>query len=412
MPASGALSKTLEKAKADMSASSMAVGLAAGILLAVAVLYPKTGAPKADAGKAKHDSDLSYPATLPTNEKEAFNEICDQLTEEILSELQGTYDMPKEAIEWVKKMIEYNVKGGKLNRGLTVVSVKRTIDAAKGNALSTREFARAAVLGWCIEWLQAFFLVADDVMDDSVTRRGQPCWFRLPQVKLIAVNDSFILESNVFQILRRHFGHEAFYTPLFDLFREVTLQTELGQLLDLTSQPMDGQIDLHRFTLQRYQLIVKYKTAFYTFYLPIACGLILSGMGEPGALAAARRVCVLMGEYFQVQDDVLDCFGDPKVIGKVGTDIQDNKCSWLVVQALDKATPAQRKILETHYGKHEEASVAAVKALYRDMGLEMLFKKYEEQSYAAIQAELDALPVNIPRPVFEILLKKIYKRSK
>jgi farnesyl diphosphate synthase len=60
--------------------------------------------------------------------------------------------------------------------------VKRTLDAAKGRPLSTREFARAAVLGWCIEWLQAFFLVADDVMDDSVTRRGQPCWFRLPQV--------------------------------------------------------------------------------------------------------------------------------------------------------------------------------------------------------------------------------------
>jgi farnesyl diphosphate synthase len=121
----------------------------------------------------------------------------------------------------------------------------------------------------------------------------------LHQVKLIAVNDSFILESNVFQILRHHFGHEAFYPTLFDLFREVrtithgwlvvhitsndpwssipsdlhyqqvTLQTEMGQLLDLTSQPTAGEIDLERFTLERYKLIVKYKTAFYTFYLPI-----------------------------------------------------------------------------------------------------------------------------------------------
>ena len=47
-----------------------------------------------------------------------------------------------------------------------------------------------------------------------------------------------------------------------------------------------------------------------------------------------------------LQDDFLDCFGDPKVTGKVGTDIEDNKCSWLVVQALAKANTEQRTLLE------------------------------------------------------------------
>lgn len=80
--------------------------------------------------------------------------------------------------------------------------MKRTIDAAtKGKPLSPPEFARAAVLGWCIEWLQAFFLVADDVMDDSVTRRGQPCWFRLPHVSAFVHFGVLLMRrhSDVFQ---------------------------------------------------------------------------------------------------------------------------------------------------------------------------------------------------------------------
>lgn len=60
----------------------------------------------------------------------------------------------------------------------------------------------------------------------------------------------------------------------------------------------------------------------------------------------AQKICLEIGEYFQVQDDFLDCFGDPGVIGKVGTDIQDNKCSWLVVKALDVATMDQKTILK------------------------------------------------------------------
>ena len=47
-----------------------------------------------------------------------------------------------------------------------------------------------------------------------------------------------------------------------------------------------------------------------------------------------------------VQDDYIDCFGDPALTGKVGTDIEDNKCSWLVVQALSRASDEQRSLLE------------------------------------------------------------------
>ncbi len=56
-------------------------------------------------------------------------------------------------------------------------------------------------------------------------------------------------------------------------------QTELGQLLDMsTESPETGKMDFSRFSLERYKLIVKYKTAFYSFYLPVASGLILAGV--------------------------------------------------------------------------------------------------------------------------------------
>jgi farnesyl diphosphate synthase len=95
----------------------------------------------------------------------------------------------------------------------------------------------------------------------------------------------------------------------------------------------------------------------------------------------------------------------------VGTDIQDNKCSWLVVQALDRVTPKQRKILEDNYGQWCDKKVANVKALYKELDLVKVFETYEEDSYKRIQTQLDKVTL-MPRDVFELLLKKIYKRSK
>ena len=43
------------------------------------------------------------------------------------------------------------------------------------------------------------FLVADDVMDSSTTRRGKPCWYRIDGVGNCAINDSFILESHIYR---------------------------------------------------------------------------------------------------------------------------------------------------------------------------------------------------------------------
>lgn len=55
-----------------------------------------------------------------------------------------------------------------------------------------------------------------------------------------------------------------------------------------------------------------------------------------------------MGDLYQIQDDYLDCFGDFEVFGKDSTDIQEGKCSWLIVTALQHVNPEQRKILDVN----------------------------------------------------------------
>eukprot|EP01051_Picozoa_sp_SAG22_P015873 SAG22_NODE_2141_length_2948_cov_1.249912_4_plen_78_part_00 len=74
-----------------------------------------------------------------------------------------------------------------------------------------------------------------------------------------------------------------------------------------------------RFTPAAYARIVQLKTSDYTFYLPLAGGMLLAGKADPVSLAAARTVCDAVGEYFQVQDDFLDFYGDEATTGKIGT---------------------------------------------------------------------------------------------
>ncbi|KAJ1564994.1 Farnesyl pyrophosphate synthetase [Cladochytrium tenue] len=249
-------------------------------------------------------------------------------------------------------------------------------------------------------------------MDASKTRRGSPCWYLVEKVGMVAINDGFIVESIIYRLLKRYFRREAYYADLLDLFHEVTYQTELGQLMDLITAP-EGDVDLSRFSVARHAYIVRYKTAFYSFYLPVALAMHAAGVSDPAAHRAAAAVLLPLGEYFQAQDDFLDCFGSPEVIGKIGTDIEDNKCSWLVNQALARASPEQRSVLDENYGQKDPAKVARVKVVYAELGLEAAYRAYEEDSYRRIMGLVDAIDdAVLPRDMFVTFTNRIYKRKK
>jgi len=345
----------------------------------------------------------------------------------IAKELTGflkTHKMPENAIEWFTKSLEFNTPGGKLNRGISVVD---TVELLIGQELQGEEYQRVALLGWCIELLQAFFLVSDDIMDASITRRGQPCWYRVEDVNIkpiskvgmIAINDAFLLEGSIYHLLKAHFRKDSYYVELLDLFHETTFLTEIGQLIDLITAPED-QVDLTQFSLERHKLIVVYKTAYYSFYLPVALAMYYLGLSSPALHDQAKAILIPLGEYFQVQDDYLDCFGTPEQIGKIGTDILDNKCSWCVNVALKHCNDEQRKILDDNYGQKNAEAEARVKKVFDEVKLPELYAEYEDAAYKRVtklidevdETPVDGAKVGMKKEVYRAFLGKIYKRTK
>ncbi|CCH60375.1 hypothetical protein TBLA_0C05770 [Henningerozyma blattae CBS 6284] len=335
------------------------------------------------------------------------------IVEELTQSLKD-YGMPQEAIDWFAKSLNHNTPGGKLNRGLSVVD---TYVILKGyhdvEELDSKEYDQLALLGWCVELLQAYFLVADDMMDHSLTRRGQPCWYKVPDVGDIAINDSFMLEAAIYKLLKSHFKKESYYIDLIELFHEVTFQTELGQLLDLITAPED-KVDLTKFSLDKHSFIVIFKTAYYSFYLPVALAMYVAGITDEKDLKQARDVLIPLGEYFQIQDDYLDCFGTPEQIGKIGTDIQDNKCSWVINKALQLATPEQRTILDANYGQRNSESEAKCKKVFYDLKIDQEYTTYEEKIAKELQAQIAQVDESrgFKSQVLTTFLNKVYKRTK
>lgn len=342
------------------------------------------------------------------SELEHFDSVFDELVNDVITCPAVSSSGTQAAVMWFKEVAEYNVPYGKKNRGLSVVTSFKEL---KGDH-TKEEIKRAMVLGWCVEWLQAFFLVADDIMDGSITRRGKPCWYKKDGVGMTAINDSFFLESAVFQILRKHIGDQPYYLSVVELFHDTILQTVTGQCLDLTTAPPEGKIDFTLFTMDTYSAIVKWKTAFYSFYLPVALAMYMVGISDERCHSTAKSILLKMGHFFQVQDDYLDCYGSPAVIGKIGTDIEDNKCSWLVVQALNHCTPQQKQVLLENYGQHDKKKVERVKELYQELSLDQVYRDYEETSYQQLMSLINDTSGPLPSSVFVSFAQKIYKRQK
>ncbi|XP_063802683.1 farnesyl pyrophosphate synthase-like [Pseudophryne corroboree] len=343
-----------------------------------------------------------------SSDLQEFSSFFERIVQDLTAEEWGHPEIG-DAVSRLREVLEYNAPGGKCNQGMTVLASVRELLPPAQQDVETIE--RALVVGWCVELLQMAMLIADDIMDNSTTRRGHPCWYKKEGIGLDAINDAFLLESCIYRLLRKHCRGQSYYLNLLELFLETSYQAGLGQSLDaITAQP--GKVDLARYTETRYKSIAEYKTPPCLFYLPVATAMFMAGKDQEEDHRNAKTILLEMGEFFQIQNDYLDCYGDPSVTGKIGTDIQENKCGWLVVEALKRMTPEQRRRLEENYGRDDAVKVQRVKQLYEDLDLSTVYRQYEEESYQRLQILISQHANGLSKETFLGLARKIYKRQK
>lgn len=148
--------------------------------------------------------------------------------------------------------------------------------------------------------------------------------------------------------------------------------------------------------------------------MPIRAALYLAGVKDIEIHRNVEELMLMIGQLFQIQDDFLDLYGNPKLTGKIGTDIIEGKCSWLIVNALKLADNDQLKIIREHYGKNDLKSIKKIEKLFEQLRLRQLFYNLEENTNRQLNKSIKQLAekTNLPESAFNFCLKGIYKRVK
>ena len=224
-------------------------------------------------------------------------------------------------------------------------------------------------------------LLHDDLMDKADMRRNKPTVHRKWD------ENTAILSGDAMLILAYRLMAQCPQDKLAEvmhLFTETTMEICEGQQWDMEFETrMDVKVD-------EYIRMIRLKTSVL-LAAALQIGAYLAGAPE----AEAKKLYdfgVKMGLAFQLQDDWLDVYGDPKVFGKnIGGDILCNKKTYMLITALEKADEAQRAELERWLvaEDYEPAEkIAAVTALYNEVGVgrccEELVEAYYKEGLAVL----------------------------
>lgn len=258
-------------------------------------------------------------------------------------------------IEKALQIFENYASGGKKIRGaLTVLGYQM----AGGT-----NFEAILPISLGIEFLHNFLLIHDDIIDKDVLRRGKPTVHtQVGNSKAIIIGDigSFLGYE---LILAADFPREILIKA-FAKLNDYILKTGYGEMLDID---YDNKKDVSWEDIYRVRL---YKTAYYTFVMPLSVGATLASAGKE-VQSAIEVYGKNVGIAFQIADDSLGVFGDPKITGKSNdSDIKEGKKTFLYAKALELASKADKAYLTKKYGAGDlsGAEIANIRKIFKNSG--------------------------------------------
>lgn len=271
----------------------------------------------------------------------------------------------------------------------------------------TEEVFNAAT---ALEIMQAGVLIQDDFMDNDYTRRGQRSVFAqfYDQGKTQGTVNPLLYGQSMATCV----GDIAYFLAfellsttnninILQLFSREWQLVGAGQMMDI-----DFSSRSYEPTEAEVMTIYTYKTARYSFCLPLSIGALL-GNADNKIIKALDMIGEKMGIIFQIKDDELGLFGDEKRLGKpVGSDIRENKKTLIRAMLNKMASEKEKKHMSQIYGKTDisENDITYIKDLIKEYSiLGDIHKKVDE-----MEKEINTLIEEIPiRKNYQSLLTEL-----
>jgi geranylgeranyl diphosphate synthase type II len=236
----------------------------------------------------------------------------------------------------------------------------RPVMCLMGNELFDDIHEDAWPVAAAIELFHNFTLIHDDIMDKAPLRRNQPTVHaKYGESTALLAGDVMLVVAYEYlnKVKTDHLHH------VLRLFNKTAMEVCEGQQLDMDFEKQDS------VNMDEYIRMIELKTSVL-LAASLQLGAVLGGAGQANQdhLYQFGRN---LGIAFLVQDDYLDCFGDPAKFGKQpGGDIMSNKKTFLMIKALEAANPNQLKELRRLMNDNPSDKVAKVLSIFHDCGVD------------------------------------------